>query len=207
LALPPLYGADDQARVAKFLQRSDLRVLRALWFEASSVRLKSKLPSVTCLGVSGELTAADLAFFPNLRRLEANTLEAAVVKPLSASIKLEAVQLYSSAALPLLRGVVRQVELSTRLGLARPFCPVSCVFRGERLDQLEVGAHARSVPESAVGFLQQWVAELPRGFVSTLTLGPGLAAPWLQRALQPLLKKGVRARQASVELPRWQDFA
>lgn len=207
LALPPLYGAEDQQRVAAFLRRRDLRVLRALWLDLSSVRLESKLPSVTCLGVLGELSAGELAFFPNLRRLEANTLDATLVKRLSTQQKLDAVQLYSSAALPLLRGVVPQVELSTRLGLAKPFCPVSCVFRGERLDQLEVGAHARSVTESVVGFVQQWVAELPRGFVSTLTLGPEVARPWLQRALQPLLKKGVRARQATVELPRWQDFA
>lgn len=209
LDLPESYGGrGDAALVCEFLRRDDLRVLRALWVTSDCVApLKRRLPNLACLGLSGDLDDRTLGFFPQIRRFETHTLDASAAKSLLRRCpSLEAVHLGSAEGVPLLRGSVPHVELSMRLGVEEPKLPLVFVLRGERLDQLEVGTLGRRLPEWAPGFVEQWVGQLPRGFVSSVTLAPELDLPWLRQRVRPCVKKGGEWLVREVRVPSWQDI-
>lgn len=208
LDLPQTYGGrEDAALVCEFLRRDDLRVLRALWVTSDCLApLKRRLPNLACLGLSEEVDDRTLGFFPRLRRFETHTLDASAAKSLVRRCpSLEVVHLRSAEGVPLLSGSVRQVELSMRSGLEQPKLPLVFVLRGERLDQLEVVTLGRRLPEWAPGFVEQWVAQLPRGFVSSVTLAPEVDLPWLRQRVRPCVKKGGEWLVREARVPSWQD--
>lgn len=208
LDLPASYGREDALLVSRFLQRTDLRVLRALWVSRGCLsQLERPLPTVTCLGVSREIEGRALGFFPGLRRFETSSLDASGAKTLLRACRaLEAIELASAEGVPLVRGAVPQVVLSTRFGLEDPISPIVFVLRGEQLDRLEIGTLKRRLPEWTPASVEEWVAQLPRGFVSSVTLDPDVDLPWLRRSVRPCVKKGAEWRQAEVRVPSWQDF-
>lgn len=208
LDLPDTYGASrDAEAVCQFLRRVDLRVLRALWVSGDCLLpLERTLPKVTCLGLTREVSERVLRVFPGLRRFEADSLEPSEATALLRSCPaLEAVQLGSAAAVRLLRGKVARVELSRRQGLAQAPDPIVFTLRGPRLEELQVGLDGRRLPTRSQLWIEEWVEQLPRASISSVTLAPAVDLPWLREALRQCVRRTATWRRAAVTIPSWRD--
>lgn len=203
------YGGEaDAAAVCQFLKRPDLRVLRALWVSGDCLLpLARALPNIVCLGLTRDVSERVLRRFPELRRFEAYTLEPSETTALLKHCpKLEVVKLGAAEAVPLLVGRVSQVELSSRQGLAAPTDPLVFTFRGKKLERLEVGVTGRQPSPHSQGWAEQWVAHLPRGFISAVTLAPAVDQPWLRAALRRCVSRTVTWSRGEVAIPSWRDL-